>query len=776
MDTLSQNPQVGEIRVIARLANSPLLSRFKAIGVWLLDRFCRSLLWLLVHWPPGLYRVKVVGAENVPSAGPALLVCNHVSWVDGLLVWLSLRRRARFIIWAPFTKVPGVRFFLWLARVIPIDGRAGPRSIARALREASDALNNGELVCIFAEGGITRTGFMLPFNRGFEQILKKAPVPIIPTSLDRLWGSIFSYQGGQFIWKRIQRFPYPVTIKFGKPMPAQSKAWQVRLAVQQLLADCFNLRIDDHKPAHRQFVWKASKEPWRPCLIDPAPNGKRLNYIETLIAARLIAHRLQRKVHNMQMVGLLLPTSVGGALANIAVSLLGKTAVNLNYTASKEAILSAVQQCNIRQVITSRVFQEKLKIDLGGNVSQIYLEDIAARMSKFRQLKMYLSILLLPTWVLERFVLRLGHQSSEDLATVIFSSGTTGDPKGVMLSHHNIVSNIESTCQAIDPGPQDRLLNVLPFFHSFGYLALWIPLLVGASAVCYPDPRQAKEIGEFCRRFRCTLFIMTPTFLRFFIRRCDPGDFRTVRMLITGAEKLPRTLADEFQKKFGVLPMEGYGCTELSPVAAVNVPDWVDEQGNRQTGHKPGAIGQPIPGVAAKIVDPNTFELLPPGQEGLLLIYGPNVMVGYLNRPELTREVIRDGWYVTGDIAKMDEDGFLTITDRLSRFSKVAGEMIPHQRIEDELHKLLGTTDRVCAVTGIPDEKKGEKLIVLHTALNGVTVPQLYERLARSGLPNLWLPDLKNFYEVHDLPVLGSGKLDLQRVKKVAVEMASGKK
>src|SRR5262249_404783 len=178
---------------------------------------------------------------------------------------------------------------------------------------------------------------------------------------------------------------------------------------------------------------------------------------------------------------------------------------------------------------------------------------------------------------------------------------------------------------AIDPGPEDRLLNVLPFFHSFGYLALWIPLLVGASAVCYPDPRQAKEIGEFCRRCRCTLFIMTPTFLRFFIRRCDPNDFRTLRLLITGAEKLPRTLAEEFAKQFGILPMEGYGCTELSPVAAVNVPDWVDEHSNRQIGHKPGAIGQPIPGVAAKIVDPNTWETLPPGHEGLLLIYGPNV-------------------------------------------------------------------------------------------------------------------------------------------------------
>lgn len=752
---------------------SRLYAPFYSAGVWAMERFFRGLLWVLIHF---LYRIKLVNVENVPATGPALLVCNHVSFMDGLIIWLNLRRRSRFIIWAPFTKMPGLRLLLWLARVIPIDASVGPRSIARALREASDALAKGELVGIFAEGSITRTGFMLPFNRGFEQILRKTPVPIIPTALDRLWGSIFSYQGGKFIWKRPQRFPYPVTIAFGKPMPPESKAWQVRQAVQRLLADCFNLRIDDHKPAHRQFVRMASRNPWRPCLIDPTPHGKRLNYLETLVAARLIAHRLENKVHNMQMVGLLLPTSVGGALANIAVSLLGKTTVNLNYTASKEAILSAIQQCNIRHVVTSKVFQERIKLDLGENVTQIYLEDIVARIDQFRKLKTYLSTLLLPTWFLERFVLRLHTHSSHDLATVIFSSGTTGDPKGVMLSHHNIVSNIESACQAIDPGPKDRLLGVLPFFHSFGYVALWIPLLVGASSVCYPDPRQAKEIGEFCRRFRCTLFIMTPTFLRFFIRRCDAGDFKSLRLLVTGAEKLPRSLAEDFAKKFGIYPMEGYGCTELSPVAAVNVPDWRDDDGHVQIGHRPGTIGQPIPGVAAKVVEPNTFETLTPGQEGLLLIYGPNVMVGYLNRPEMTRDVMRDGWYITGDIAMIDEDGFITITDRLSRFSKVAGEMVPHQRIEDELHKLLGTTERICAVTGVPDERKGERLVVLHAPLNGVTATQLYDRLARSGLPNLWLPDANCFLEIPELPILGSGKLDLQRVKKLAVELSVGKR
>jgi acyl-[acyl-carrier-protein]-phospholipid O-acyltransferase/long-chain-fatty-acid--[acyl-carrier-protein] ligase len=296
-----------------------------------------------------------------------------------------------------------------------------------------------------------------------------------------------------------------------------------------------------------------------------------------------------------------------------------------------------------------------------------------------------------------------------------------------------------------------------------------VPLQVGASVIFHPDPRQGKEIGELSRKYGATIFVATPTFLRICLRRCDPGDFKTLRILMCGAEKLPQALADEFQQKFGVRPLEGYGCTELSPAAVVNVPDW-EQRGVRQVGNKPGSIGQPLPGVAARIVNPETFEALPPGQEGLLLIYGPNVMKGYLNRPEATREAIRDGWYCTGDIAKYDEDGFITITDRLSRFSKIGGEMVPHQKVEDELHVILGTTERTCVVTGVPDESKGERLVVLHLALNGLDVHQLWQKLNSRGLPNLYIPKERDFYQIPELPILGTGKVDLKRIKEMALE------
>jgi len=749
-----------------------------AFGEGVLERLSRGVVWLFLH---AFYRIRVVGLENIPKKGPALLVCNHVSWLDGLFLGLSLRRRVRLLVWAPFARVPVLRYFMRLGRAIPIAAEAGPRAIVAALREASDALARGELVGIFAEGAITRTGFMLPFHRGFEQILKKTPVPVIPTCLDRLWGSIFSYRGGKLFWKWPRQIPYPVTLMFGKPMPPPVEAWQVRQEVQKLLADSFNLRRRDHKPVHRQFVRMACRHPLRPCIIDLVPQKRKLNYGKALTGGILLAQRLRPKLGDRQMIGLLLPTTGGGALANVAIALLGKIAVNLNYTASRESVQSAVQQCNIRHVITARAFRDKIQMDLP-DVEWIYLEDVAREIGKVQRTLTFLSVVLLPGWFMEYVVLRLGRQRSDDLATIIFSSGTTGDPKGVMLSQHNITANIESMSQAIDLSPRDRLLAVLPFFHSFGYtVALWLPLLVGASIVYYPDPRQAKEIGEYCKRYRCTLFLSTPTFLRFLIRRCQPDDFATLRLLITGAEKLPRAVAEEFEQKFHLKPLEGYGCTELSPVASSNVPDW-DQDGYRQIGQKPGSIGQPIPGVAVRVVDlqklfeQNTLESLPPGREGMLIVYGPNVMVGYLNRPKETSDAIRDGWYVTGDVASLDEEGFITITGRMSRFSKIAGEMVPHERVEEEIQReiqqVMQTSERVCAVAGVRDRKKGERLVVLHTPLNGVNVQELQARLVDTGLPNLWLPDAKSYYQVQELPVLGSGKLDLQKLNQLARQVA----
>jgi acyl-[acyl-carrier-protein]-phospholipid O-acyltransferase / long-chain-fatty-acid--[acyl-carrier-protein] ligase len=727
-------------------------------------------LWVLRHT---LYRVRVHGLENVPATGPALLVSNHVSFIDAIVILAAQRRRIRFLTWAPFTGVPGLRLFLRLVRVIPIDSRAGPRAIIESLRTASDALTAGEVVCIFAEGGITHTGFLLPFARGFEQIVKRSPVPIVPVCVDHVWGSIFSYQGGSVFWKVPRQLPYVVHVNFGAPLPPTSDSFTVRQAIQKLSADSAIRRGHERKPVHRQFVRMAVRHPLRLCFIDPSNTARPLlKYSMALTGVKMLMRRLRPLVGDDAMVGLWLPPSTGAAIANIALACMGKTSVNLNYTSAPNIVQSAIRQCNIRKVLTSRLFTHRLPLDAGPGVELVYLEDFRKTISKWEIYSTLAGVWLLPGFIHEYWLMGLGKHAESDLATVIFSSGSTGDPKGVMLTHGNIAANAESVIQAIDPQSRDRLLAILPFFHSFGYtVTLWLPLQIGCSVVYHPNPLQAREIGELCRTHQCTIFLTTPTFLRSYLRRCEPADFATVRILVCGAEKLPLALAKEFKDKFAKLPLEGYGCTELSPVATLNVPDW-EEGSQRQVGNKPGTIGQPLPGVAASIVHRETRAPLPAGQEGLLLIRGANVMKGYLDRDDLTQKKVIDGWYVTGDLARMDDDGFISITGREERFAKVGGEMVPLEKVEDEIQEVLGGTEKHCAVTAIPDAAKGERLVVLHLPLPGITVPDVRKRLSERGLPNIYVPGQRDFFEVAELPMLGSGKLDLKKCKELAMQLA----
>jgi acyl-[acyl-carrier-protein]-phospholipid O-acyltransferase/long-chain-fatty-acid--[acyl-carrier-protein] ligase len=738
---------------------------------WLL----RALLWTLTH---SIYWLGVMGRNNVPAKGGALLVSNHVSWIDWLLVMASQRRFIRFVVWAGWTKTWGLRWFLRWAGCVPIDGTAGPRAIVKALNAAGEYLAKGELVCIFAEGRFTRTGLMLPFHRGFEQIVKRVKAPIIPVCLDQVWGSIFSLYGGRYFWKLPQEIPYPVTIAFGEPMAADAKAADVRQAIQKLSADASVARHRQRVPVHRQFVRMASGlwRAFRPCVADSSAKGKDLTYGKALAAAMCLAADLRPPLAGEKMVAIWLPPGIGGFLANVAASLLGKAAVNLNYTAGPDAVRSAIRQCGCKRVVTAKLFTHRVKLDPGEGVELVHLEDLLKKITGGRALRAFLAVLLLPRFVLEYAVLGLGRHTVDDLATVIFSSGSTGEPKGVMLTHGNVAANLESMIQAADFKARDRILGILPFFHSFGYtVTLWGPLQVGASAIYHADPRHAKEIGELCRAYRCSIHVSTATFLRFYLRKCDPEDFKTIRLLICGAEKLPPALAEEFQKKFGALPLEGYGCTELSPVVATNLPDR-DLDHYKQICNKPGTVGQPLPGVAARTVDPDSFRPLPVGDEGLLLTYGPNVMKGYLGNPELTAQVIRDGWYITGDMAKIDDDGFITLTGRLSRFAKVGGEMVPLERVEEELNAVLGAHERVGAVTCVPDDSRGERLVVLyaepHLAQLGYDVPRWQKELSGRGLPNLWVPGPRDFFPIPELPLLGSGKLDLKRVKDTALELA----
>ncbi len=516
---------------------------------------------------------------------------------------------------------------------------------------------------------------------------------------------------------------------------------------------------------HRELVSTAHRHPLRFAIGDK--RRPRMKWGGALLASILLARRLRKSWAGQEMVGILLPPSVPGALVNYAATLSGKIPVNLNYTASNETLASCAAQCKLETVITTKLLLEKIPLEVPGKA--ILLEEAAASPTTGEKLTALL-LWFLPGWWLER-VLGGRTRSIDDLATVIFSSGSTGEPKGVMLTHYNIASNIEQMGQTFMLDRTDCLLGVLPFFHSFGFtVTLWLPAVLGIGVAYHPSPLDLSAISEIVRDYRVTFLLATPTFLQAYLRRCSPEDFGSLQFVVVGAEKLPERLALAFEDRFGIRPLEGYGATECSPVVAVNTKDF-RAPGFRQVGAKRGRIGHPLPGVSVRIVDADTREPIPVGTPGLLLVRGPNVMKGYLGKPEKTAEVLQDGWYVTGDIAAEDEDGFLTITDRLSRFSKIGGEMVPHIKIEEKLHELAGATEQKFVVSGVPDGKKGERLVVLHT-LGPDEIKSVLERLPETGLPNLWTPRANQFFHVDDLPHLGTGKLDLRRIRDLAVQFS----
>ncbi len=761
------------------------------ISFWILPDFLLRFIALLTMRV--FYRIRIHGAENLPIEGPALLIPNHVSWLDALLLTATNQRRIRFVMKRDLYNTPILRALFKLMGVIPVSKGDSKKELLEFVQKARAALDDGYMVCIFAEGELTRTGMLREFRGGFERIVKNSGYPVIPVYIGGAWGSILSYAHGRLLSRPPALSPYRVSIIFGTPMPATSTALEVRQAVMQLSCDWFESRKSGRRPLAEQFIRSAKRNWSRQAIADTS--GKTLTYGRTLAGALALAGRLEGMLekstfekggfrgisggksqdeipprpplqrgeqHQAGFVGVLLPPSVGGVLTNLALSLMGRVPVNLNYTASEASFRSAVEQCGITTIITSKAFLEKLP-SLPRLEGMILLENILPTISSGDKILALVKGRLLPP----RLLCNREGFDADRVATVIFSSGSTGEPKGVMLTHHNIMSNIEALRMVFRVTLNDNVCSALPFFHSLGFTAtLWFPLTSGFSAAYHNNPMDGEKIAQVVREHRSTILLATPTFLLAYLRRAKKDDFTTLRLVVTGAEKLKSKVADSFQEKFGLRPLEGYGATELSPVITLSLPD-VELGGVRQYGSKEGSVGHPIPGVAIRVVDPDSGAILKPGQPGLLLVRGPNVMLGYLGRSDKTAEAVKDGWYVTGDIGVMDDDGFIRITDRLSRFSKIGGEMVPHGVVEDELHGRIGQ-NQVLAVTAVPDEKKGERLVVIYT--KGATDAETLQRhMSESALPNLWKPGRDCYIEVESLPILGSGKLDLKRLKEIAL-------
>ena len=733
------------------------------------EAFIRMVLFLLTHT---LYRLHVIGRDHVPDHGGALLVPNHVSFVDVLLLLASVDRPIRFVVDRKYYEWP---FLNWVGRVtgaISFSSECTPKEILSVLGGVGRRLDEGELVCILPEGQVTRTGNFLPFHQGFERLLKGSNAPVIPVYLDRVWGSIFSFIGGKFLMKLPGRIPYPITISYGLPLPSTSSVAQVQAVVQELGEQVWTCRKSKRPPLHHTFIRAVRRHPFRFAFSDLTK--PKMTCLESLIGAIALARALRLYWDKQYSVGILLPPSLGGVLVNLAATLSGRTTVNLNYTAGKNGMESAVKQAQLETIVTSQLFVKKAGLELPKGIKIIWIDEVRKTIRAKEQLTALLLGVFASISVLERAVGVILRPQVDDLATIIFSSGSTGEPKGVMLSHFNVDSNVEGVAQVFHFGQNDRLLGILPFFHSFGYLAtIWLAVNHGVGVVYHHTPLDAETIGELIDKQRITILIATPTFLQLYLRRCSPDQFRSIRIVLTGAEKLSDRLAQAFEDKFGIRPIEGYGVTECAPVIAVNCPDF-RAAGFYQLASRRGTVGRALPGLSVRIVDPDSFELLPIGTSGMLLVKGPNVMHGYLGHQDLTAQAIHNGWYITGDIAILDEDGFIMIIDRLSRFAKIGGEMVPHGKVEEALNKAVNSETQALAVTSIPDEKKGERLVVLHT-LEESAIPDVLAKLGDSGLPNLFIPQKDAFIKVKEIPVLGTGKLDLQALKRMALKQYSKK-
>ncbi|MHA3772383.1 acyl-[ACP]--phospholipid O-acyltransferase [Verrucomicrobiota bacterium sgz303538] len=728
------------------------------------DSLLRLLLWIVTHT---LYRLRIVGRNRIPEEGGALVVCNHTSLADACLLIASTDRHIRFLIDRSMYEKWWIRPFARMLQAIPISSKSRPKELIQALQTSSEWIKAGNVVCIFAEGEITRTGQMLPFRNGLSRIMKSVEAPIVPVHIDNAWGSIFSFEGGRFYSKLPRRIPYPITVSYGESLPPDTDPVHVRQAVQELGTDAWAYRKSRMTTVHRSFVRTARRHPFRMAMTDA--NSPRRNFFTALVQTLFLARRLKPVWENEEKVGILLPPSVPGALVNYAAMLMGKIPVNLNYTLSEEALASCIRQCNIRKVVSSGKFLSHLNLRLP--VETVLLEEITTRPRLWEKISTFLMACFYPVSALEKALGARTPARMDDLATVIFSSGSTGEPKGVMLSHYNVASNVEQIRQVLAFRPDDRLLGILPFFHSFGFTGvLGASALLGVGVAYHANPTEAKTIGELVQEHHVTFLLSTPTFLQLYMRGCTPAQFGSVRFAMVGAEKLPERLASAFEERFGLRPMEAYGCTECAPAVTVNTGDF-RATGFRQVGAKRGTIGHPLPGVTVRIVDIETGELQPTGASGMMLVRGPNVMQGYLGQPEKTEAVLQDGWYSTGDIAAVDEDGFVTITDRLSRFSKIGGEMVPHIKIEETLQELAGETEQVFAVTGVPDASKGERLMVL-CRLGREKLTHVLEKLASSELPNLWKPRKDQFIQVEQIPLLGTGKTDLRKVREIAARIA----
>ena len=714
-----------------------------------------------------LYKVRTSGSENIPAQGGVLLIANHLSYADVVVLQLGCPRPIYFV---GYDGLKHNAFFEWVFSIsgsIAISS-AQPRA---GIKAAVAALKAGEVVCVCPEGNISRTGQLMAIQRGFEVMARQANVPVVAAAIDGLWGSVFSFSGNTYLWKWPRLKPTPVFIAFGRATaPEQVSVGWARLELLDLGRVAFEERPVLKRHLGRESVRALTKMPWRLQLVDRTAERREVTRAQLYAAVAVLSRRIRATITEKR-VGIVLPPGAGAFIANLAILAAGKVPVNLNFTTSRESLEASFKLGDIHTIISAEAMRVKLPTFPWLDRTLDLKTEIALAGGKKAMAPWLLAAWILPNqWCAD--LLRLPMEGDRGEAGLLFTSGSSGEPKGVILSHRNILANC-TQISSISILPETcTVIGCLPIFHSFGFTAtLWYPILRGCLVVTVPSPLDTRKIIDAIRDEKATSLIGAPTFIRPILKKAQPGELRTLNLVVTGAEKLTDDLSRGFLERFHLNILQGYGLTETTPAANLNQPHppIMATTNEPQEGRRDGSVGRLVPGMSARIVDPDTWTELPLEVTGMVLLRGANVFAGYLNDEEKTRSAFRDGWFVTGDLGRFDEEGFLYIEGRLSRFSKIGAEMVPHGTIEQKLLEVFNLEHLeayATVVMGVPDAAKGELLVLLTTI--ALDAAEVRERLLAAGFAALWIP--RHIHKVEKIPVLGSGKLDLKECRRIALE------
>ncbi len=707
--------------------------------------------------------IQILHKERLPTAGS-----------------LVIPGRLDFELLLHFEKLFAARKITWLVEETALYDNAVrthlEKSGSGAMFSAADAdpaAAGEQLKTYLADGGVlifvpgratTRKGTAIHICTAHLTTLCAFGLPIVPIAVDCPRESCLATE---------HRSSLPLAVMVvGKPIAAvDASVAAYQQSVLEANEEAYSTRPLFKSSLAMTLLAGLKRNASRQRILDGSDDSE-MSYGNVLAAAIVLSKFIKEETDKLR-VAIVLPPGKGGLIANLAVLFAGKIPVNLNFTAGPEAIKSCIRQADVDRFITADPFVRKISsFPWPPNRDLIFIERVLPTLKK-KIITWAIISKILPTALLG-ILLGLNKRRGDDEAILLFTSGSSGEPKGVALSHRNVLANVCQFGSRLGFAPGSTILGCLPLFHSFGCtVTLWYPVIQGVNLVTYPSPLETKRLAELIAFHQINIFLATPTFLRGYMKRTDPAQFASLRLVVTGAEKLPQTLATAFEEKFGIRPQEGYGLTETSPATNVNLPDLEPERDSIVLPtSRNGSVGQLLPGIAIRITDPSTEKDLPINQQGIIWLKGSNVFGGYLKDPKRTAEVLTDGWFRTGDVGRVDADGFLYIEGRISRFSKIAGEMVPHETVEAAINKVLeldGDTERRIAVVGVPDEQKGEAILLLST-IAGPALEQecidLRYKLLDDGLSSLWCP--KQIIPVAEIPILASGKLDIKACEALA--------